>query len=211
MQLQQTSLYEVLGVGEDATDGEIKSAYFVLSKKFHPDFNLDFDTKVEFMQVQNAYKVLSSPMQRSAYDSASNSISKRAMYHDIYRTHGHKPSAWEHITTPSIQEQIHHFHNFNRNQASDPPPTKKQEMGKWEQKWRTNYVAFFSIVGLSFSAWFGYILWKRLEDRQQSSNESLKSALESRVSPLRARQDRKSTDLAKVKELDIPRREQKDK
>ncbi|XP_069117970.1 uncharacterized protein [Argopecten irradians] len=207
--LREASLYEVLGVKEDATDVEIKSAYFALSKKFHPDYNLDLDTKLEFMQVQHAYKVLSSPRQRTAYDNAFTCLTQRAVYHDIYRSHEPKPSPWEYVRTPSLFEQVQQFHNCSRNTASDPPPIQRKEMSQWEKKWRTNYVTVFTVIALTFSAWAGYRLWEKVEGRELSSNESLKNAYSTGVSPLRAQQERKSADLAQLK--DLPRREGGDK
>ena len=36
---QKRDYYEVLGVAKDATEQEIKKAYRVLAKKYHPDAN----------------------------------------------------------------------------------------------------------------------------------------------------------------------------
>ncbi|XP_060072119.1 dnaJ homolog subfamily C member 18-like [Ylistrum balloti] len=204
--LEQASLYEVLGVGEDATSEEIKTAYFALSKKFHPDFNIDFDTKLEFMQVQNAYKILSSPLQRSAYDNASNSLSGRAQYHNIYSTHVHQPSASEHIKTPSMREQLHHFHHFNKHQASDPPPENPQK-NKWEQLSGTKFITVISVMALSFSAVMLYLLKYKIEAFDQLGARSMTKDIDVAVSPLRARQEAKGRDIAKLKEFDIPRRD----
>ena len=52
--------YEVLGVKPDATDEEIKKAYRNLSRKYHPDTNINNPNKAEaeekFKQVQMAYQ-----------------------------------------------------------------------------------------------------------------------------------------------------------
>lgn len=51
--------YKVLGVSRDATDDEIKKAYRKLSRKYHPDANIDNPNKDEaekkFKEVQQAY------------------------------------------------------------------------------------------------------------------------------------------------------------
>jgi molecular chaperone DnaJ len=61
--------YEVLGVGKDTDDKEIKKAYRRVAMKFHPDRNPD-DPKAEdkFKEATEAYDVLMDPEKRSAYD-----------------------------------------------------------------------------------------------------------------------------------------------
>lgn len=62
-------LYEVLGVGREAGDSEIKKAYRRLAMENHPDRNPGDGTAEErFKEAANAYKVLSDPEQRSRYD-----------------------------------------------------------------------------------------------------------------------------------------------
>ena len=50
--------YTILGVSQDATDEEIKKAYRRLSKKYHPDANLNQPEYAErkFKEIQEAYK-----------------------------------------------------------------------------------------------------------------------------------------------------------
>ncbi|KAH6604519.1 domain containing [Trichoderma cornu-damae] len=61
--------YKLLGVDRSATDKQLKSAYRQLSKKYHPDKNPGDETAHEkFVQVSEAYEVLSDSELRKVYD-----------------------------------------------------------------------------------------------------------------------------------------------
>ncbi|MBQ7506687.1 MAG: molecular chaperone DnaJ [Lachnospiraceae bacterium] len=61
--------YEVLGVGKNATDEELKKAFRGLAKKYHPDINPgNKEAEEKFKEIQEAYAVLSDPQKRSQYD-----------------------------------------------------------------------------------------------------------------------------------------------
>ncbi len=61
--------YEVLGVDKNANDAEIKKAYRVLAKKYHPDTNPgDKEAEAKFKEASEAYAVLSDHEKRQKYD-----------------------------------------------------------------------------------------------------------------------------------------------
>jgi len=61
--------YEVLGVSKDVSENDIKLAYRRLAKKLHPDVNReDPNAKDKFIELQEAYEVLSDPEKRHNFD-----------------------------------------------------------------------------------------------------------------------------------------------
>ncbi|XP_018417041.1 PREDICTED: dnaJ homolog subfamily A member 3, mitochondrial [Nanorana parkeri] len=61
--------YQVLGVPRNASQKEIKKAYYQLAKKYHPDTNKeDPQAKEKFSKLAEAYEVLSDEFKRKQYD-----------------------------------------------------------------------------------------------------------------------------------------------
>ena len=61
--------YQILGIGKNATEKEIKNAYRKQARKFHPDVNPnDQNAQKKFQEVNEANEVLSDPIKRKKYD-----------------------------------------------------------------------------------------------------------------------------------------------
>src|SRR5512140_1239967 len=60
--------YEVLGVGRNASDDEIKGAFRRLARQYHPDVNKEPDAEEKFKEINEAYGVLSDSDKRARYD-----------------------------------------------------------------------------------------------------------------------------------------------
>jgi len=69
-----TDYYKILAVDKNATIREIRKAYRIKALEFHPDKNKSIDAKEKFIEIHEAYKVLSDTILRSKYD-------------DLIRTH----------------------------------------------------------------------------------------------------------------------------
>lgn len=69
MSVGSKNLYEILGVGDDATAEQIRAAYRKLAIRYHPDKNPgDKQAEEHFKEVSQAYEVLSDAEKRQSYD-----------------------------------------------------------------------------------------------------------------------------------------------
>jgi len=82
------SLYETLGVSENASADEIKRAYRKLARKYHPDINKDPDAEEKFKEINAAYEVLSDPEKKRQYDQFGDQIFGGQNFHDFARGQG---------------------------------------------------------------------------------------------------------------------------
>jgi molecular chaperone DnaJ len=68
MATAERDYYEVLGIGRDAGEAEIKKAFRTLARRVHPDVSDDPDAEERFKEVVEAYEVLSNSETRALYD-----------------------------------------------------------------------------------------------------------------------------------------------
>jgi len=98
--------YDVLGTKKDATDEEVKHAYFRKCKEFHPDkHHGNDDMHKQFIKINEAYQVLNNPVTRRQYDE-----SLRMFKHP--RKHFRKPVA-RHSYPKHWYEDSYHYKQKN--------------------------------------------------------------------------------------------------
>lgn len=75
LKIQRQDYYEILGVSQDASNEEIRDAYYKLVKCYHPDVNpnADLETRAKaeeiFTQITTAYETLSESDKKEQYNS----------------------------------------------------------------------------------------------------------------------------------------------
>jgi len=67
--MEYKDYYKTLGVSKTATEGEIKTAYRKLARRYHPDVNKDPQAEEKFKELNEAYQVLSDPEKRKSMTS----------------------------------------------------------------------------------------------------------------------------------------------
>lgn len=91
--------YQILGVSPNASDDEVKKAYRTLSKKYHPDANINSAHQAEytekFKQVQNAYKTIMDSRKRGfTNQNYGGSQSYQGQYQQSYQYTGNDQAAF---------------------------------------------------------------------------------------------------------------------
>jgi curved DNA-binding protein len=82
------SLYETLGVSENASSAEIKKAYRTLAKKYHPDINKSPEAEEKFKEINAAYEVLGDEEKKAQYDQYGDNMFGGQNFHDFARGQG---------------------------------------------------------------------------------------------------------------------------
>jgi len=82
------SLYETLGVSENASADEIKKSYRKLARKYHPDINQDPSAVDKFKEINGAYEILSDKEKKSQYDMHGDSMFGGQNFHDFASNQG---------------------------------------------------------------------------------------------------------------------------
>lgn len=129
--------YKILGVKQMSTQEQIKSAHVALALKYHPDVNKDNSTlsRSQWIDIQNAYNVLSKTELRANYDS-----SRRQILFGNNVGQGVTNNATEYVYTgekgaPFYDTQRLQFKETQRNASSNWKDLKdKYKSEQWQRK-----------------------------------------------------------------------------
>ncbi|ESO97986.1 hypothetical protein LOTGIDRAFT_97157, partial [Lottia gigantea] len=100
------SYYDVLGVSPNATQSQIKTAYYTLSKRYHPDTKTGDKENEIFLEITEAYEVLGNLKKRRLYD---RGVLRPNVHHDgreYKREHEHDADSPESGFQSPINEKI---------------------------------------------------------------------------------------------------------
>lgn len=84
--VKDTKLYDLLGVGVNANDNDLKKAYRKLSVKWHPDKNQDNKQEAEkrFKEISEAYDILSNP-EKFRQNPQMHNVNPHDIFNQIFR------------------------------------------------------------------------------------------------------------------------------
>jgi len=87
---EKEDYYEILNIKKEASVDEIREAYFISIKKFHPDANMNFPEEIRvkseriFTKVTKAYEILSDEHKRNTFDEKEELSKFREQANSIY-------------------------------------------------------------------------------------------------------------------------------
>ncbi|MBC2580534.1 DnaJ domain-containing protein [Clostridium sp. DJ247] len=110
--------YEVLAVGRDASQEEIKKAFRRLARKYHPDVNSgNKDAEEKFKEVNEAYNTLNNDSLRKEYDLKIDNIKKGSKNTNYYgktkESEQSKEKNYKDIDIENIERSFENFFGFN--------------------------------------------------------------------------------------------------
>ncbi|XP_056328548.1 dnaJ homolog subfamily C member 4 [Danio aesculapii] len=149
----QTNYYELLGVKPDATLEQIKFAFFDKSKKLHPDSDpSNPGLHTQFVQLNEAYRVLSKEGSRQDYDLRLRYQYARGQAFRTSSSSTNNPN-WE------ANESMRYWEQFRQAQPQENKPEEREK--KKKRNMRLVGYCFLAML-LSVSAhYFGF---RKLEE-----------------------------------------------
>jgi curved DNA-binding protein len=93
MPMPKRDYYDVLGVGRNAPEKDVRQAYRKLARKYHPDVNPnDKNAEAKFKEIGEAYEVLSDKDKRAKYDRWGHNWQQMEQQEEAARKAGFDPS-----------------------------------------------------------------------------------------------------------------------
>ncbi|XP_012146106.1 uncharacterized protein LOC105663203 [Megachile rotundata] len=158
--------YETLGISPNATHNEIKSAYYKLTLKYHPDKNKSESAKHMFQKISDAYGVLGNYKSRKQYD---RSIAVRHGRINVVHKPVYKQDNFE-SDAPPIKQKIYDFDEWTR--AHYQRTFESDQRRRWlrkrfnESKPKPSEVDLGAIIflGLTVCTVFGFIAYFKTQE-----------------------------------------------
>lgn len=113
--------YRILGLQQDASDEDVKRAYRLLAKKYHPDMNPDDPHAAQMMNdINAAYDQIKNPPRKTSTQTAYDPFS--GWYQQDQQRYDNRSNefiaAWRYIQSGSFQEALYVLSTISENQRT---------------------------------------------------------------------------------------------
>ncbi len=121
--------YKILNISHKATNEEIKKSYRRLALQYHPDRNKDPKRSIMFLEVNEAYQVLSDKAKRDRYDVIYLLHSRYGVDFKIERPAKHPPASYKKPptykkSTPHSRRSTKHYRARRKRKKHNPDEFK---------------------------------------------------------------------------------------
>lgn len=131
----QKNYYEALGVSQNATQGDIKAAYYKLSMIYHPDRNDSVEAAESFRSITEAYEVIGNFKLRKMYDRGL--LGKARAGNDTRRSYSnYNPSSSMYRNNPMAYDKAstYNFDEWSRSHYGDTFNKRNQAKMRYEER-----------------------------------------------------------------------------
>lgn len=107
------NFYELLGVSENSSKDEIKSAYRAMAKKYHPDINKSEEATKIIRSLNEAKEILLDDEKRKEYDIRLNSINNSKQFSkEKEETYNYKANEYKETYSDVYVSRLEYLFNY---------------------------------------------------------------------------------------------------
>lgn len=150
------SHYDVIGVSSTATSQDIRKAYLARAKALHPDMNsTDPDAVERFIDLQQAYSILSDAAQRHAYDQKRKPLTRKSAIRYPVRTEpDYWVRTWEKETVEERDARRERYRRFATGEFADVVEGGCCNKGVPDWFVISSIILTFSVALVAWSRWW---------------------------------------------------------
>ena len=118
---KSVDFYQLLGIPQDASSDEIRQAFHKAAHRLHPDVNVEDGATDLFLDIKDAYEVLSDPKKRRVYDGESKDVTSLPLRVGLHFSKETLPWISEQQLIYTLIEMDIYADQLEETEAASPP------------------------------------------------------------------------------------------